>query len=511
MTIKFANNAVSTLAGSLSNSATSLVLAAGTGAKFPALGAGDYFMLTLIKMVSGSPVIEIVKVTARATDTCTIVRGQESTTATTFSAGDRAEHRLTSGAMDALGQKDFDNTWAGVNTFNGVTNVANVAAGDNSNKAAYTGWVRGYAAAKGANSDITSLSGLTTALSVAQGGTGATAGPAACVNLGAVQQGTGTGQGTNQVKLGWSTTGGGGLRCTIDSTDIGYFAPSSTNPMSGGTITYANPLTAQAANFTTVTASGALTANLGIQVNGAYTSIQGGAFSTLANNGFMQLGLSSSLNIVMDYSQMQARSNGAATTLNLNPLGGLVQVGSGGLSSSGTITGATVISTGSMQVQSSSNFKIQLMQGATTRGFIVADSTNCFGVINAGNTLQTLSLDNSGNLTAAGNITANSDERLKKNWRDLPEDFLDQLAEIALVGVYDRIDTGETQAGMSAQAVQTICPELVTVGAGGILSLNYGNLGALTGLLLARERKKYRKEIDTMKAQLQSLIEKVGA
>lgn len=42
-------------------------------------------------------------------------------------------------------------------------------------------------ARKGANSDITALSGLTTALSIAQGGTGARSGQDACINIGAVR------------------------------------------------------------------------------------------------------------------------------------------------------------------------------------------------------------------------------------------------------------------------------------------------------------------------------------
>ena len=41
-----------------------------------------------------------------------------------------------------------------------------------------------WAAASGANSDITSLSGLTTALSILQGGTGATTASGARTNLG---------------------------------------------------------------------------------------------------------------------------------------------------------------------------------------------------------------------------------------------------------------------------------------------------------------------------------------
>ena len=68
----------------------------------------------------------------------------------------------------------------------------------------------------GANADITSLSGLTTPLSVAQGGTGlSTALPAY------VLQGTGVSQLTNTVKIGWD---GAKIRGTIDATDIGQFA-----------------------------------------------------------------------------------------------------------------------------------------------------------------------------------------------------------------------------------------------------------------------------------------------
>jgi hypothetical protein len=43
--------------------------------------------------------IEIVRVTARATDSFTIVRAQEGTAARSFSAGDRVELRLTAGAI----------------------------------------------------------------------------------------------------------------------------------------------------------------------------------------------------------------------------------------------------------------------------------------------------------------------------------------------------------------------------------------------------------------------------
>lgn len=96
----FANNASSSLASSLTAVATSLSVTADEGQKFPVLAAGDWFMATMTKLVSGSPVREIVKVTARTVDVLTIVRGQEGTTATTFSAGDKIDLRLTAGAIN---------------------------------------------------------------------------------------------------------------------------------------------------------------------------------------------------------------------------------------------------------------------------------------------------------------------------------------------------------------------------------------------------------------------------
>jgi hypothetical protein len=81
------------------------------------------------------------------------------------------------------------------------------------------------AAKVGANSDISSLSALTTPLSIAQGGTGATTGTGAISSLlgwRPVQQGTGTGQNSNDVKIGWSVASSR-LKATVDSTDLGNF------------------------------------------------------------------------------------------------------------------------------------------------------------------------------------------------------------------------------------------------------------------------------------------------
>lgn len=101
MAVKFTNNAFSTLASSINSSATAISVAAGTGGRFPSLSSGNTFYATL---VDSSNNLEIVKVTARSTDTLTVVRGQDNTSARSFSAGDRIELRPVAAALEALYQ-----------------------------------------------------------------------------------------------------------------------------------------------------------------------------------------------------------------------------------------------------------------------------------------------------------------------------------------------------------------------------------------------------------------------
>ena len=106
MAIKFTNNAYSTLASGITNSATSITLTTGEGARFPSFSAPDYFLATLI---DSSNNLEIVKCTTRSTDVLTVVRAQESTTGRAYATGDRIELRITAGVLDAL----YDDTTVG--------------------------------------------------------------------------------------------------------------------------------------------------------------------------------------------------------------------------------------------------------------------------------------------------------------------------------------------------------------------------------------------------------------
>ena len=87
--LQIKNRAASSLAADITSTATSLTVQAGDGAKFPQPGNG--FNITIED--------EILKCTARSTDTLTVVRAQEGTTAAAHVAGKAVELRITAGVI----------------------------------------------------------------------------------------------------------------------------------------------------------------------------------------------------------------------------------------------------------------------------------------------------------------------------------------------------------------------------------------------------------------------------
>jgi hypothetical protein len=121
MTIKFTNNATTTLASGINSSVTSLSVSSGTGTKFPTLSGSDVFYATIANTAG---TVEIVKVTARSTDTFTIVRGQDGTSAATWLTGDKVELRPTAAGLAAMAQFDSTQAYTGLQTFSGTTTNA---------------------------------------------------------------------------------------------------------------------------------------------------------------------------------------------------------------------------------------------------------------------------------------------------------------------------------------------------------------------------------------------------
>ena len=99
MGVKVTNNGFGTISAGINSSATTVTVDSGQGARFPTLGSGDYFYGTLIDTSNN---IEIIKVTARSTDSMTVTRAQDNTTARAFSIGDRLELRPTAALFEDI-------------------------------------------------------------------------------------------------------------------------------------------------------------------------------------------------------------------------------------------------------------------------------------------------------------------------------------------------------------------------------------------------------------------------
>lgn len=107
----FSNNATTTLAQSVSPTATVLNVASGTGGMFPSPASGQAFAVTLVDAATGLT-NEICYCTSRSGDQLTVSRGQEGTNATTWAAGDTCANYITSGVMASWLQESDLNGYA---------------------------------------------------------------------------------------------------------------------------------------------------------------------------------------------------------------------------------------------------------------------------------------------------------------------------------------------------------------------------------------------------------------
>jgi len=112
----FKNNASALLASSLTTTDTTVVLSAGLGNSFPLPSGGSYFYGTLFDDLGN---YEIVKCTARVTDTLTVVRAQDGTNPLEFTAGDGFALRPVAAVLNNFVQLDGAQTITGLKTFSG--------------------------------------------------------------------------------------------------------------------------------------------------------------------------------------------------------------------------------------------------------------------------------------------------------------------------------------------------------------------------------------------------------
>lgn len=108
-----------------------------------------------------------------------------------------------------------------------------------------------------------------------------------------------------------------------------------------------------------------------------------------------------------------------------------------------------------------------------------------------------------GSIVASGNMTAFSDKKLKKDFKVIPN-ALDKIQAINGY-TYTRKDSGERQAGVVAQEIQKVLPEVVLSNKDEkgeeTLSVAYGNIVAL----LIEGIKEQQKKIDSLEERLSDL------
>lgn len=103
-------------------------------------------------------------------------------------------------------------------------------------------------------------------------------------------------------------------------------------------------------------------------------------------------------------------------------------------------------------------------------------------------------------LTATGDITAYSDERLKSEWQALPNDFIEKVAQVKC-GIFERTDIDLRQAGTSAQDWMEVLPEVVTMADDGLLSLAYGNAALVTVIELCKRIVQLEERLKALEAK----------
>lgn len=127
-----------------------------------------------------------------------------------------------------------------------------------------------------------------------------------------------------------------------------------------------------------------------------------------------------------------------------------------------------------------------------------ANSAGTSNALNSGNGYTIAGLQVNGNIVATGTIAGTSDIRLKTNWQNLPVDFLEKLVTVKY-GTYDRTDIVSNQAGISAQDMQLILPQVVLEDKDGYLSMAYGNAAMVAVIELT-------KRVLELEARLESLL-----
>jgi hypothetical protein len=237
-------------------------------------------------------------------------------------------------------------------------------------------------------------------------------------------------------------------------------------------------------NQNTTGSAGSVANTLTIGTGLSGTSYNGSSAVTIANTGVTSLTTSSGLSTNTSATGAVSVTNTGVTSI-VAGTGISISGGTGAVTVTNTSTGATIT------------------DDTTTNAtrYILFDDITSGSLTSVGVSSTKLFFNPStGTLTATVH-TSNSDERLKENWTNVAPDFIEKLAKVKH-GIFSRIDSGNREAGVTAQSLQTVLPESVVEGADGYLSVNYGGAALVAAIELAKQVQELRAEIAILKAKV---------
>jgi len=232
-----------------------------------------------------------------------------------------------------------------------------------------------------------------------------------------------------------------------------------------------------------------LTAGTGISLSGstgAVTVTNSGVTSAVAGTGVSVSGSTGAVT----FSIGQSVATSATVTF------GSVTASTGTTTTAGAFTSSSAGSTSTVSITDTGTNGVYLKMvgnGATTPNKYLRVNSGIFYITNSAASSNIITVDDSGNLTAAANVTAYSDARLKKDVSTI-DNALDLVGKMRGVR-YTRTDTETKGVGVIAQEMQEVLPEVVMEGEN--LSVAYGNI---VGVLI-EAIKELRAEIKELKAK----------
>lgn len=144
-----------------------------------------------------------------------------------------------------------------------------------------------------------------------------------------------------------------------------------------------------------------------------------------------------------------------------------------------------------------------MMDSGTIAGYYQESPAKWIWQYNRSNSTFTVE----GDFGATGNVTAYSDERLKKDWKPVVPDFVEKWAALKH-GIYTRVDSGNISVGIGAQSLQKFLPEAITETPDGTLAVNYGGAVAVASIEVAKRVLELEQLVKILTDKLETFLNK---